>query len=749
METSIDVDEGHERFRRSVRDRLADPELRRELAALRAGGQPEPDAREVYRHLGRLRLLAPNWPEEYGGDGLGHSAAAIVYEELVRADVPDTLHVNTIQIVALFLLLAGSPEQKAAHLPAMARGERFASVLYTEPEAGSDLGGLRTTATRDGDGWRLDGVKVFSLKSDITDLGLCAARTGSGAGRYDGITLFLVDLHADGVARSRIPSIADEQFHRVELTGVRVGPDAVLGEVGQGWPLLSQALAIERTGLDYTLKAERWYEAAVAGLGHDDSPAEAALLVDAGRFDARLAASRALAWSVLTRLEATDTADEAATAVAKLYSSELAQEVAGWAVGVHGLGYHPAVLGRRRADVLEAAYREAPGLTFSAGASEVMLQIIANLALDDPDPAAGGPADPMRDRLRQVMRGRLARVPVHASGADPQAAWDAVRRGGACTLDVPVAAGGMELGLGAAVVVAEELGRAAAVTPYPAVAAAIDAALAGGASEDMLAELVAGAVPADMGGFDPVSVTAAPDGDGAWKASGAIPVDGTDVAVLLPVAVEDGTALALLPAGSTVPSAEIPGVTDAAGVRIPGERLLCRDVALDDCPEGVVGRARIRQAALLLGLAQGALGEAVRHTGAREQFGRRLRDFQSVEFALAGAYAEVAALRLLVEQAAELADADRPFGVAGTRALALAAETTLEVTRLAMHVCGARGLTPQLRVAPYYLRGRSEAVRLGRPVALWHELGARAVARSRRDDSGGAAADAAPGAGAD
>src|SRR6185436_17327449 len=138
----------------------------------------EPDARPLYRELGELGLLAVNWPVEYGGAGLGLIEASIVYEELVRARIPDTLHVNTIQIVGLFILMAGTPEQKAAHLPALARGEHFASVLYTEPGAGSDLGSLTTTATRDGDGWLLSGVKVFSLKSDLTDLGLCAARKG-------------------------------------------------------------------------------------------------------------------------------------------------------------------------------------------------------------------------------------------------------------------------------------------------------------------------------------------------------------------------------------------------------------------------------------------------------------------------------------------------------------------------------------------------------------------------------------------
>jgi alkylation response protein AidB-like acyl-CoA dehydrogenase len=361
-----------EEFRVSVRDRLADPEVRRRLAAFRADRSREPDARPLYRELGRRGLLAPGWPVEYGGAGRSRVEAAIAVEELVRAGIPDTLHVNTVQIVGLFLLMAGSTAQKRTHLPPLARGERFASVLYTEPDSGSDLGSLQTTATPDGDGWRLDGVKVYSLKSDVTDLALCAARTGSG--RYAGISLFLVDLHAPGVTRTPIPSIADEAFHRVELAGVRVGPGDLLGEVGGGWPLLTQALAIERTGLDYVLKAERWLEAVREGL-HEP---EDATLVELGRFAARLTAGRLLSWRVLGRSEV----DEAAAAAAKYHCSELAAEVADWAVRVHGFGYARAWLPAERLDVLEAAYREAPGLTLSAGTSEVMLQIVGSVGLD-------------------------------------------------------------------------------------------------------------------------------------------------------------------------------------------------------------------------------------------------------------------------------------------------------------------------------------------------------------------------------
>ena len=365
-------------FRQQVRARLADPPVRGAIAALRSRPGVDPDVRVLHRELGRRGLLAVNWPVEYGGGGRGLLDAAVVAEELVRAGVPDTLYVNTIQIVGLFLLMAGTPEQKAVHLPPLARGDLSASILCTEPGAGSDLGTLSTVAARDGaGGWRLTGVKTYNLKSDLADIGLCAARTGPPGSRYDGISLFLVDLHAPGVRRSVVGSIADEQFHRIELDEVRVTPADLLGGENAGWPLLTRALAVERTGLDFSLKAEVWLATAARVLGPE---ADEAALEEVGRYGAAVDASRLLSWQVLAGL-ADDRLDEGLAAASKFYSSELASRIGHWA----GLRL-PTSGGDRLlpadAAILESAYREAPGLTLAAGTSEMMLEIVANLALD-------------------------------------------------------------------------------------------------------------------------------------------------------------------------------------------------------------------------------------------------------------------------------------------------------------------------------------------------------------------------------
>jgi alkylation response protein AidB-like acyl-CoA dehydrogenase len=738
MTGSTGFTEEQERFRREVRALLADEPVRAEIKRLRSGDEPEPDVRPLYRELGRRGLLAPNWPLEYGGSGRGLVEAAIAAEELVRAGVPDTLHVNTIQIVGLFILMAGTPRQKATHLPAMARGERFASVLYTEPACGSDLGSLSTTARRGADGdWRLSGVKVFSMKTHFADLALCAARTGAPDSRYDGISLFLVDLHARGVQRTLIRSIADEQFHRVELDDVRVPAGDLLGTENGGWPLLTQSLAVERTGLDYSLKAEQWLAAAceVLAVCPDDVAVE-----EIGRFGAAVTASRLLTWRVITGL-AQDRVDEPAAAMAKLYNSELAQRIAMWAAArLPDCGRAP-----RAAAILESAYREAPGVTIAGGTSDMMLRIIGP-ALDRlvDGVTVNTESDPVRRSLRSAVRGRLDEAVglAAAPAAVDETVWAALRDLGAPAFDAPLAADGLELGLAASTAVADELGRAALSGRYLAVAFAIDATATGGAPADLLRDLAAGDVAVSLAGFDhdhpPVR---AKEAGGQLELTGRLSLDiGTGIgtfaaagAVLVPVELDGDQVAATLLDLSTVdpdtvrldrgrePSGAVALVT-LTGTRCDESSALCT-WPHGRVPVGVLGRARIRQAALLLGLSHGALEIGVRYATDRRQFGQPLRDFQSVSFRLAVRYTEVEALRLAVARAIWLADAGQPYGRPATEVLAQAAETAATTVQTVLQVCGVRGMTAELPVHRHYLRVRQEARRLGTPGMLWRELG--------------------------
>jgi alkylation response protein AidB-like acyl-CoA dehydrogenase len=369
-----------EEFRSQIRAELRAPEIRAAIADLPDDNLGGPELRRLHRVLGDRNLLAPHWPAAYGGLGLPFNFGGIVTEELARAGVPETLHISTVQIVGQFLQVIGTHEQKLRHLPPIARGEHFISVLYTEPGTGCDIGSLTTVAEPDGDGYRLTGTKVFSLKTQMAAYSLCAARTGEGDTRYAGITLFMVDMAAPGIRVSPIPTIWDEPFYRVELDGAFVSADGVLGRPGEGWALLSKGLPIERNGLDYYLKAERWFETALACLAEqypDPRDADDSLLELIGRNCAGLRASHLLAWDVLGGIK-TGNVDETAAAVARYHAGELAGSIARWAGSVPTAAQRVA---GGRATVLEEGYLEAPGVTLSAGTSEMMLQLVA-AALD-------------------------------------------------------------------------------------------------------------------------------------------------------------------------------------------------------------------------------------------------------------------------------------------------------------------------------------------------------------------------------
>ena len=382
--------------------------------------------------------------------------------------------------------------------------------------------------------------------------------------------------------------------------------------------------------------------------------------------------------------------------------------------------------------------------------------------------------DPVRQSLRSAVRGRLreavALVPdpqprpatatagavatnggeaadgAWAADAADETAWAALRELGAPAFDAPLSAGGLALGLAASTAVAEELGRAALSGRYLAVAFAIDAAATGGAPASPLADLVAGDLVVTLAGFDHdhPPVRAKETGDGHLELTGRLALEvGTDVrtgAVLAPVELAGGHLAATMLELSTVDPATVridpvrepsgaAGLLTLAGTRCAESAVLCT-WDRSPVPAGVLGRARIRQAAFLLGLAHGALAIGACYTTDRHQFGQPLRDFQSVAFRLAARYTDLEALRLAVARATSLADAEQPYGPAAAEVLAQAAETAATTVQTVLQVCGVRGMTGELGVHRHYLRARQETRRLGTPGTRWRELGLHRLRQS-------------------
>ncbi|WP_433496668.1 acyl-CoA dehydrogenase family protein [Sphaerimonospora sp. CA-214678] len=338
------------------------------------------DVRELYRHLGGAGILAPSWPVEYGGRAADFTATVALLEKLVAYGIPQNLYCISVQNVGSLILAAGSERQRRTLLPAMAATDVTACILFTEPEHGSDLAGITTTAVRDGAGWVINGRKTYNLKSAYADLALCAVRTDPQGSRYEGISLFLVPLDAPGVVIRPLPSLADEQFHDIWFTDVHVDEDALFGRVGAGWSLITQMFAAERTGLDYYARGRHWLDIAAERLTRDGPPS-GLVGADLARHRTRIAASRLLSCQVMQNLQEGN-ADIAESSFAKWHCSETAQRIAWWAsdtLGLELLEPGPGVGDR----VLEAAFREAPGMTISGGASEVMLDIASSAHVFD------------------------------------------------------------------------------------------------------------------------------------------------------------------------------------------------------------------------------------------------------------------------------------------------------------------------------------------------------------------------------
>ncbi len=698
--------------RRETIDLLTGPEASGAWQAYRAGDEPDP--RALFALLGRHRLLAPAWPASYGGRGLSPHHQAAVVDGLVELGVAETLHTLSIQIAGTFLLTAGDRAQRATVLPGLAAGRSFCTILYSEPDVGSDLAALSTTAARDGHGgWRLTGRKVYSLKTHVADLALVAARTSVEATRYQGVSLFLVPLGLPGVTIGRLGSIADEHFADVTLDGVRVPGRAVVGPVGGAWPLITEALALERTGVDYHAKARTWLD--IWREYHPDpDPEQAARLA---RLTARTAAAGLFADRCLTQL-AGGRVDPTLAALTKLWCADTAREVAWWCTeesGPDAVWRAPAGLiprprsapdsgdPSRRAGLgrLETAYREAPGLTISAGTAEMMLEVIAGSGL--PAPGAdliGVDEEPLRRALRAAVRA----IATEYDDAEPAAGWWAeLARAGAFGLDVPGPSGGLGLGPEAAVVVCEELGRARLDHGLLDTLTAIDALVAGAPqTASRLADALGGRYRAAI-----------------WDG-------GTDHPLLWPDPVDE---VLLLTAGQVAlvepPPTEAVASAAAAGLRRPTSAPV-PGLTLDADAATLRRGDRLRRAGWLTGLAIGALAETVRRAHDRKQFGRALIEHQSIAFRLARLTSEVTATRLLIDAAA----ADVRPGPAA-RALAAASDLALLVTREAMQLAGAWGMTDPAPAQRYYRSAFVATGLIGPAGRRWREAASDTIEGAR------------------
>lgn len=349
-------------FQRELDSFFAGTEVAGELEELREfpGGDP----RSIYRLLGDAGLLAPSWPVRYGGRGLGQLQECQLIDGLVRAGCPDTLYITSLQVTGNVLLHHASEDLRSRFLPEFAGGRRFASVLFSELSAGSDLAGIATTGVpADSGDWLVSGHKVWTARTPLATDALCVFRSDGPGTRYDSLALALISLEDPRVRIRALETLGSECLHEVFLDAVPVAADRIIALPGQAWPIVSGSISYERTGFDYVARAGRWLS-----LCRPSDPADAvefALLGD------RYQHTRFLAFQVAELVDR-GVRDDSDAALVKLLSSELAQDCA----------YFAEKVVAPNSDAVSRAVDEAPGLSISAGASEILIDLVASTLPD-------------------------------------------------------------------------------------------------------------------------------------------------------------------------------------------------------------------------------------------------------------------------------------------------------------------------------------------------------------------------------
>ncbi len=334
---------------------------------------------EVLRELGRMGYLCIQLPEQYGGSGADAMMLVISAEEMAYASsgIDASLLVHSI-IAVNPIFRFGSAEQREQYLPRAASGRAVAAIAMTEPDAGSDVASIRTSARRDGDGYVINGTKMFITNGTIADFVVVAARTGEPGHR--GISLFIVDAGTPGFrATRRLEKLGWRASDTAELVfdDCTVPADSLIGEEGRGFYYLMENLNLERIvmaadclGLaraaidqakSYALE-RRQFGRAIASFQEIRF-----MIVD---MEARLRAAELLTYDAAWKLQmGGDCTMEAS--MARYVAGEMVNRVTGDAIQIHG-GY-----GFMMESDVQRFYRDARVMTIGGGTSQIQKEVIA------------------------------------------------------------------------------------------------------------------------------------------------------------------------------------------------------------------------------------------------------------------------------------------------------------------------------------------------------------------------------------
>ena len=369
-------------------------------------GALEPEARTRFQNEWREtlrdnKLLAPNWPAEYGGGGLSHIEHVVLNEEFARRGVPTSGPNDgfSIGMVGNTILHWGSDEQKAHYIPRIIAGEDVWCQGYSEPDAGSDLANLGCRADLDGDQWIINGQKIWTSSGQTANMIFVLARTDPDVPKHKGISFLLVPMDQPGVEIRPITNIArHDHFNEVFFTDATCPKENVLGGVNNGWAVGNTLLGFERgvgattTHLGYRAELDAFIELADR-LGRLGDPV---VRQQIARFHSKVEIMRFRGMQALTRyLSKQEPGPE--SSIGKLFWSHYHQEVTEAAMNLlgaegmvgfgqetrSGLAAPPIGTPNTAANWMTSFFVARPG-TIYAGTSEVQRNIVGERVLGLP-----------------------------------------------------------------------------------------------------------------------------------------------------------------------------------------------------------------------------------------------------------------------------------------------------------------------------------------------------------------------------
>jgi citronellyl-CoA dehydrogenase len=370
----------HEQFRKVVRD-LVENEINPHVDEWEAAGTFP--AHELFPKLAAIGALGLEYDQEFGGQGADHSFTVVLAEELGRADCAGVPMAIAVQVAMATPALArfGSAELKRAYLEPALRGAMVCSIAVSEPDAGSDVAGIRTRAVRDGDDWVVNGRKMWITNGTQADW-LCLLARTSDEGGYAGMSMIVVPTATPGFSVGRkITKMGNRSSDTAELVleDVRVPVSNTIGEIGRGFQqqmvqfqdermigaymaVSGARRAIDRT-IDYLRVREAFGKPLLANQHLQYRLAELVADTDVLIEYCHAAADRIVAGEDVTRM----------ATIAKLKAGRLVREVGDVAVQYHGgMGYAEDMW-------VERYFRDARLVSIGGGADEVMLRVLSLL----------------------------------------------------------------------------------------------------------------------------------------------------------------------------------------------------------------------------------------------------------------------------------------------------------------------------------------------------------------------------------